>query len=122
MRDYERYFEENRRLRELINNLREEKDSALSELKRLKNIYHDRINEINDECNLKISHLENQLLETKERNKFNEEKAFEIMMMQEKIAEKWKNEHRISNGFIIEFNIYIALSYFSKKSTVISEK
>jgi len=59
MRDYERYFEENKRLRELLNNLREEKDNAYNEVKRLKNIYHDRVNELNDECNLKVAHLEN---------------------------------------------------------------
>lgn len=28
MRDYERYFEENKRLRELVNSLRDEKDTA----------------------------------------------------------------------------------------------
>jgi cell division septum initiation protein DivIVA len=28
MRDYERYFEENKRLREVVNSLREEKESA----------------------------------------------------------------------------------------------
>jgi hypothetical protein len=59
MRDYERYFDENKRLRDVINTLREEKDAALSEVKRLKNIYHDRVNDLNDECNLKVAHLEN---------------------------------------------------------------
>ena len=59
MRDYERYFEENKRLREVLNNLREEKENALSEVKRLKVLYHDRVNELNDECNLKVAHLEN---------------------------------------------------------------
>jgi hypothetical protein len=36
------------------------------------------------------------LIETKERNRFHEEKAYEIMMMQEKIADKWKNEHKLT--------------------------
>ena len=94
MRDYERYYEENKRLRELVNTLREEKDISQSELKRVKTVYHDRVNEINDESNLKLAHLENQLLESKERHKFQEEKSFEVMMMQERIAEKWKNEHK----------------------------
>lgn len=58
-RDYERYFEENKRLREMLNTTREDKDAALNEVKRLKNIYHDRVNELNDECNLKIAHVEN---------------------------------------------------------------
>lgn len=93
MRDYERYFEESKRLRELVNTLRDEKDTALSEVKRLKTLYHDRVNELNDECNLKIAQLENALLETKERGKMSDEKAYEVMMMQERILEKWKAEH-----------------------------
>jgi len=36
MRDYERVFDENKRLRELTNQLREEKESTLSELARNK--------------------------------------------------------------------------------------
>jgi len=55
MRDYERYFSENKRLRELVNTIRDEKDTAISELNRLKVIYHDRVNELNDECNIKIA-------------------------------------------------------------------
>jgi hypothetical protein len=55
MRDYERYFEENKRLRELVNSLRDEKDTALTEIRRMKTVYHDRITELNDECNLKIA-------------------------------------------------------------------
>lgn len=36
MRDYERLFDENKRLRELTNQLREEKESAFTELARNK--------------------------------------------------------------------------------------
>ena len=39
MRDYERYFDDNKRLRELINQLRDEKESALSEINRLKIVF-----------------------------------------------------------------------------------
>ena len=94
MRDYERYFDDNKRLRELINQLRDEKESALSEVNRLKIVFHGRINELNDECNVKVAHLENSLLESKERYKSYEEKAYKIMINQEKITEKWKEEHR----------------------------
>jgi hypothetical protein len=55
MKDYDRYFVENKRLRELVNTIRDEKDTAISELNRLKVIYHDRINELNDDCNIKIA-------------------------------------------------------------------
>lgn len=93
-RDYERYFNENKRLRELVNTIRDEKDTAISELNRLKVIYHDRVNELTDECNIKIAQLENQLLEAKEKHRHKEESAYEVMVQQEKIAEKWKNEHK----------------------------
>ena len=92
-RDYERYFDETKRLREMQSALRDDKDAALSEVKRLKTLYHDRITELNDECNLKLAQLENQLLETRERAKFSEEKSFDVMRMQERIVEKWKLEH-----------------------------
>ena len=65
MRDYERYFDDNKRLRELINQLRDEKESALSEINRLKIVFNSQINELNDEANVKIAHLENTMLEAK---------------------------------------------------------
>ena len=80
MRDYERYFDDNRRLRELINQLRDEKEQALSENSRLKIVFNGRINELNDECNVKMAHLENMLIETKERHKSYEEKAYTALV------------------------------------------
>jgi hypothetical protein len=59
IRDYDNYFTENKRLREHINTIRDEKDSSVSELNRLKIIYHERVNELNDYCNSKISQIEN---------------------------------------------------------------
>lgn len=80
MRDYERYFDDNKRLRELINQVRDEKESAVSEVSRLKLVFNSRINELNDEANVKIAHLENILLEAKERHKAYEEKAYTVMV------------------------------------------
>ena len=99
MRDYQRYFDDNNSLRELINQLRDEKESAISELNRLKIVFHGRVNELNDECNVKVAHLENQLLESKERHKSYEERAYTVMIQQEKITEKWKEEHRNTVSF-----------------------
>jgi hypothetical protein len=53
--------------------LRDEKESALAELNRQKVIYHGRLNEVTDESNVKVAHLENMILETKERYKAHEE-------------------------------------------------
>lgn len=80
MRDYERYFDDNKRLRELINQLRDEKESAISELNRMKIVFHGRVNELNDECNVKVAHLTNELLEAKERYKSYEERAYGVMI------------------------------------------
>lgn len=62
-RDYERYKDDNKRLRETTNQLRDEKEGALAELNRQKIIHHSRVNELTDECNLKVAHLENMILE-----------------------------------------------------------
>jgi hypothetical protein len=63
MRDYERLFDENKRLRELTNQLREEKESGLSELARNKLHQHNRVNDITDEANSKMASLESQLID-----------------------------------------------------------
>jgi hypothetical protein len=99
MRDYERFFDENKRLREHVNLIRDEKDTAISELNRLKVIYHERVNELTDECNIKIAQLENQLLEVKERHRHAEGGAYEVMAQQEKMVSKWKNEHKETRSF-----------------------
>ncbi len=80
MRDYERLFDENKRLRELTNQLREEKESALSDLARNKLNQHNRINDITDEANSKIASLESQLIDQKERHKAYEERAYQVMI------------------------------------------
>lgn len=43
-----------------------------------------------------MAHLESILLEMKERHKAYEERAYSVMINQEKITEKWKEEHRKS--------------------------
>jgi len=60
----------------------------------LKSLHYEKVQEMNDEYNTKISQLENALLDGKERQRFHEEKAYEIIRMQEKITENWKGEHR----------------------------
>lgn len=79
MRDYERYFEINKKLRELVNTIRDEKDTAISELNKLKFIYHERVNELNDESNIKIAQLENQLLQSREKSRSKESASYEAM-------------------------------------------
>lgn len=94
MRDYERLFEENKRLRDLSNSLRDEKEAALGEVSKLKVSNHNRLNAVSDECNMRVAHLESMLLESKERHKCYEERAYAVITSQEKMTEKWKEEHR----------------------------
>ena len=96
MRDYERLFDENKRLRDLCNGLRDEKENALSDVSRLKLQKHTEMNAMSDECNLKLAHLESMLLETKEKHKSYEERAYQVISSQEQVTEKWKDEHRRS--------------------------
>ena len=58
MRDYERLFDENKRLREMTNQLREEKESTFSELTRIKLNHQNRINDLTDDANAKMASLE----------------------------------------------------------------
>lgn len=39
------------------------------------------------------------MLEAKERHKSYEERAYQVMIQQEKITEKWKEEHRSTVAF-----------------------
>lgn len=63
MRDYERLFDENKRLKELSNQLREDRESALAELARNKLHQHNRVNDITDEANAKVANLEALLID-----------------------------------------------------------
>jgi hypothetical protein len=51
------------------------------------------MNRLADDYNIKLAATENQLVEARERRKYEEERTYEIMMAQEAIAKKWKQEH-----------------------------
>jgi len=63
MRDYDRLFEDNKRLRDMCNQLSFEKEAALSDSSKAKIQHHNRTNEITDEYNLKVAHLESLIIE-----------------------------------------------------------
>lgn len=96
MRDYERLFEENKRLKITCNQLREDKEGALGEVSKCKVTHHNKLNEIVDECNMKVANLESIILDLKEKHKSYEERAYSVIISQEKVTEKWKEEHRKS--------------------------
>lgn len=51
VKDYERLFDENKRLRELTNSLREDKDAATGDLARVKAFSQTRLHEVSDQAN-----------------------------------------------------------------------
>jgi len=80
MKDYERLFDENKRLRDLTNQLRDEKDQSVSENQKGKVYQHNRLNEVQDEANTKIAHLESIMIEMKERHRAYEERAYSVVI------------------------------------------
>ena len=80
MRDYDRLFEDNKRLRDMCNQLRDETETAVSDVSKAKVQHHNRTNEITDEYNLKVAHLESMILEQKERHKTYEERAYSVII------------------------------------------
>lgn len=94
IRENDRLSNENKREKELVLQLREEKDSLVNELSKTKTFHHNRVHDLSDEANTRCAHLEEQMLEMKQRHKNYEEKAYCILIAQEKLTEKWKDEHR----------------------------
>ncbi len=96
VKDYTRVFDENKRLKELVSQLREDKEQAIMEITKNKSYQHNRVIEVQDQANEKIANLESIMVDMKERHKGFEERAYSVMVNQEKITEKWKEEHRKS--------------------------
>ena len=58
-----------------------------------------KIEETKEQYGSKIAVLERQLYEARERQRESEEKAFELFKAQEKVSEKWKEEHMNTVGY-----------------------
>ena len=61
---------------------------------RVRVIEHNRLNQVTDECNERVAALEGKLLETKDAHSAYERRAESLLATQEKIAEKWRSEHK----------------------------
>jgi len=93
-RENDRLLTENKRDKELVMQLREEKDSLVSELTKTRAFNSNRVHDLQDEANSRCAHLEEQMLEMKQRHKQYEERAYNILIAQEELTEEWKDEHR----------------------------
>mmetsp|Transcript_26695 Transcript_26695/g.20022 ORF Transcript_26695/g.20022 Transcript_26695/m.20022 type:complete len:94 (+) Transcript_26695:55-336(+) len=82
----------------------------------------DRIEELSEEANLKIAHLENLLIDQREKARFQEEKSYEVMMMQEKILEKWKGEHKMTVDYYERANKTLKVESKNMKDKIVELK
>jgi len=57
------------------------------------------LSEVQEAANEKVAHLESLMMEMRERRKLFEEKSYSVVVNQEKITEKWKEEHRTTVQF-----------------------
>lgn len=80
VKDYTRVFDENKRLKELVSQLREEKETAIMETQKNKNYSHNRVLELQEQANEKIANLESVMVDMKERHKGFEERAYSVMV------------------------------------------
>ena len=55
MGDYNRYYEENRKLRETQMTLKDEKENAYNEINRIKTVHFTTVNELKEDNNMKVS-------------------------------------------------------------------
>mgnify|MGYP000137748228 FL=1 len=88
-----RQKEEVRRLSQLMQDLQRERDNLTEELNQLRDSYYEKLQEKANDYNNKVYSLEQEIQEARERQKESEEKAFELLKAQERVSEKWKEEH-----------------------------
>ena len=77
--DYQRYFDENSRLKDLIRQLKVDKESAQSEITRIKSQYIQQIENLTDESSKKIAMLQTQIQEDNEEKKTIESQDYRII-------------------------------------------
>ena len=86
MGEYERFSQENKKLKEQLLSVRDQKEEALQEVARQKLAGHNRLTMVGDEANLKVSRLEQMLLEAKQERQEYEEHAYQVIKNSERLA------------------------------------
>lgn len=91
--------EEYKRIQSQHEDLQREKENLVQEINDLRDEIYYKLEETKESYNGKIGVLEKQLQDARERQRESEEKAFELFKAQEKIGEKWKEEHMNTVGY-----------------------
>ena len=94
-----RIKDEFKRLLSQNEDLQREKESLIQEINSLRDEVYYKVEETKENFANKIGVLEKQLQESRDRQRESEEKAFELFKAQEKVSEKWKDEHMNTVGY-----------------------
>ncbi len=87
---------ESREAKASITTVQQEKENAIKEIDRLKKIHQSKCDEINEVYNMKLTTTQNEMLQSKEKFRTNEDKVYQLLKQQEAMAEKWRTEHHSS--------------------------
>lgn len=90
----QRNLEENRRLHSQIEDLLNERDALVRELNTARDDLYEKLHAAANEYNSKVAQLERQINDAREKQQENEQKAYELLKARERVAERWKEEHR----------------------------
>jgi chromosome segregation ATPase len=94
-----RLKDEFKRLQSQNEDLQRENDNCIQEINAIREENYYKVEENKEKFINKINFLEKQLQEARDRQRESEEKAFELLKAQEKVSEKWKDEHMNTVGY-----------------------
>jgi chromosome segregation ATPase len=95
----QRNLEENRRLHSQMEDLLSERDALVRELNAARDDLYEKLHAATNEYNSKVSTLERQITDAREKQQENEQKAYELLKARERVAERWKEEHHQTVGY-----------------------
>ena len=94
-----RMKDEYKRLQSQYEDIQREKDNLIQEMNILRDEIYYKVEETKEFYGNKLAVLEKQLQDSRDRQRESEEKAFELFKAQEKVSEKWKEEHMSTVGY-----------------------
>jgi chromosome segregation ATPase len=94
-----RIKDEYKRLEVQIDDLQRERERLIQEINGTREDMYYKTEELKENYGNKMTSLEKQLQDARERQRESEEKAYELFRQQEKVSEKWKEEHLNTVGY-----------------------
>jgi chromosome segregation ATPase len=94
-----RIKDEYKRMEVQLEDMQRERENFIQEINGMKEEMYYKVEEVKESLGNKVMGLEKQLQDARERQRESEEKAFELFRQQEKVSEKWKEEHLSTVGY-----------------------